>query len=410
VLGLRAMALLVAGLLGLPQAQAHGEAADPLPAEPGLQVSAQAAVRALGARQSLGSTRMDGVLLRGDAGIDPEGLQLEHAALGAAWRLTPNWGAYLAGGAHGEDPVHVEAAWLQWRHDTAGGQAWLITAGRQSLSAGPVLGAEGAIGPYSLVPLSHRATFDHPGADDGVQLGWRGEAGSADVALDLGVWRGQRFPGSDHGGSKAPGLSLHGGVAWQAWSADAVWLQLRPRARGANTSPALGHSHGSPVCDAGFTDVICFGGRAQVLGGSLRWEGAKASSPWPLTLTFAGWWREDDGTLESSNGLADYRGRTRGGWFDAAWQWHPAWSLGLRLERLEVQHHLHGPGAGLLALEARLQHAKPGHRSTLQVVWQPRPWAMLSIEGGHEEVAGQRTPYATLRLVLTGGWSSGPGR
>ncbi len=409
VAGLRAIAALLAGLLGTTNALAHGEVGDMLPVEPGLKLSAQAAVRALGARDSLGSTRMDGVLLRGDAGTDPEGLQLEHATLGAAWRLTPNWGAYLAAGAHGKDPVYIEAAWLQWRHDAAGGQAWLVTAGRQSMSMGKVLGAEETIGPYSLAPLGYRAAFDHPGADDGVQLGWRGEAGSADLALDIGVWRGLRFPGSKHGGSTAPGLSLHGGAAWQAWAADAVWLQLRPEARGANTSPALGHSHGSPVCDANFTDVICFGGRAQVLGGSLRWDGAEAASRLPLTLTIAGWWRQDDGTLESANGLADYSGRTRGGWLDAAWQWQPGWRLGLRLDRMSVQHRLHGPGASLLAQEARLQYAQPGRRDTLQLAWQPRSWAILSIEGGNEDVAGQRTPYAAVRLVLSGAWSTSPG-
>lgn len=405
--GLRCIGVLLLGLQSAANVQAHGEVGDVLPTEPGLRVVTQAAVRAVQTHHTLPSTRMDGVLLRGDAGIDPDGLQLQHATLAAAWRLAPHWGAYAAAGAHGQDPVHVEAAWLQWRRDGDAGQAWLITAGRQSLSMGPVLAEAGPLGPYALMPLAHRAAFDDAVADDGVQGGWRAEAGTAGLALDLGIWRGHRFPGGDQGGSRKPGLSLHAGAAWQAWAADLVWLQQHPQARAANTSPALGHSHGAPACDSRFTEVICFDGRAQLLGGSLRWAGAETRAQLPITLTAAGWWRRDDGTLESANGLAEYRGRTRGGWLDAAWHWHTRATLGWRHERLATHHRLHGPGAALLALEARMQHASPGRRDTLQLAWQPWPWARFSIEGGQETVAGQRQRFAALRLLLSHDWLMG---
>lgn len=391
----------MAGLVASPSAQAHGEVGDLLPADPGLVLSTQAALRALDARRPLGSTRLDGVLLRGDAGIDPEGLQLEHGQLAAAWRLTPAWGAYAAVGAHGKDPVRSEAVWLQWRHDATNGQAWLLTAGRQSPTLGPVLGAQAHIGDHGLVPLAHRAAWDHGHGDDGLQLGWRAEAGPAELALDLGVWRGRRFPGSAHGGQDRPGASLHAGARWQAWSADLAWLRFDPRARGASTSPALGHSHGTPVCDERFTEVICFGGRTQLLGGSLRWAGAESAARLPVTLTAAGWWRQEQGRLESANGLADYRGRSAGGWLDAAWQWHPRASLAWRHERLDMHHRLDGLGATVLAQEARLQHARPARRDTLQLAWQATPWARLSAEGGEETVAGQRSAFAALRLVIT---------
>ncbi|HRD95347.1 MAG TPA: hypothetical protein PLA97_02965, partial [Rubrivivax sp.] len=93
-------------------------------------------------------------------------------------------------------------------------------------------------------------------------------------------------------------------------------------------------------------------------------------------------------------------GRTRGGWLDLAWQWHASATLGWRHERLAVHHRLQGPGAGLLALEARLQHASPGRRDTLQLGWQPWPWVRIGIEGGQETVAGQRERFTALRLVL----------
>ena len=387
----------------------HGEVGDVLPMEPGLRVSAQAALRAVDSPGTLPSARMDGVLIRGDAGPDPVGLRLEHATVAAAWRINPQWGVHAAAGAHDQDPAHVEAAWIQWRRDGEAGQAWLLTAGRQRMSLGPVLGDEGHIGPYGLVPLAQRAAFDHALADDGMQFGWRAPTGAADLALDLGIWRGQRFPGAEHGGSRSPGISLHAGASWQAWSADVAWLRVQPKARGASTSPAAGHSHGSPVCDPLFTEVACFGGRAQVMGGSLRWTGAESASRLPLNLTMGGWRRHERGVLESGNGQADYRGLTAGSWFDADWLWHARWSLGWRHERLSVRHRLNGSGAGLLAQESRLQHAGPWRRDTLQLTWQARAWARLSLAGGEETATGQRTRFTVLRLVLGGDWNGLPG-
>lgn len=385
-------------------ASAHGEPGDALPSEPGLALSVDLVVRALNARRVLPSTRLDGVLLKGDAGTDPEGAQLQHGSAAAAWRFSEAWGAYTAWGAHGKDPVLLEAAWLQWRYDTPADQAWLVTAGRQAPAVGPVLAAERDAGGFALPALAQRATWDHHGSDDALQAGWRAAVGDADLAVDAGVWRGRLFPGSKHGGSQRPGLHLHGGVAWQAWSLDAAWMQMQPKARGASTSPALGHSHGTPLCDERFTEVICFAGRASVLGGSLRWNGADSAARWPVQFAVAGWQRQDEGSLSSANGLAAYSGRTAGGWADAEWRWQPGLTLRWRHERLQARHRLDGPGAQLLALEARLQYAQPARRDTVQLAWQVRPGAQLSVEGGEEVVAGRRAGFAALRAVFSFTW------
>jgi hypothetical protein len=388
-----------------PVVLAHGEGGDVLPAEPGLTMSAAAALRVLDERRPLPSTRLDGVLLKGDAGMDPGGGQVEQATVAAAWRWHPAWGAYAAAGTHGDEPLRLEALWLQWRHDGDDHDA-LLTAGRQGLAAGPVLLATGPAEAFVLQPLAQRAALDHPDGDDGVQLGWRGSALGADLSVDGGLWRGSAFPGAPQGGRGGPGTSLHVGLAAPAWNADAVWLRLRPEARGTSTSPALGHSHGVPACDPTFTEVICFGGQVDLLGASARWRGAYTSLQWPLKLTGAGWWRTDDGRLESVNGLADYRGRTAGGWVDAEWAWHPAWSLGWRHERLRARHHLDGPGAALLALEARLQHAGSARRDTVQLAWQAAPWAWIGLAAGEETMAGSTGRFVALRLVVTTTWAT----
>jgi len=402
--GLASGLILGAGLAP-SAADAHGEAGDPLPPTPGLSVSAAGALRVLDARPAPASTRMDGVLLRGDAGLRPDGAQLEHAVFAAGWRIDTRWGVYASIGIHGSDRMALEAAWLQWRHDGPHVGIWTLNAGRQSPALGAVLAAETHIGAFGLIPLAHRAAFDQHLYDDGLQAGWRRPVGSNQLTLDLGLWSGRSFPGSPSGGKSGPAWSLHAGAIGREWSVDAVWMQVRPIARAANTSPAVGHSHGSPICDERFTEVICFSGRSDVLGGSLRWSGRDAEPRWPVTLTGAGWWRRDSGRLESANGLADYRGRSLGGWFDTAWHLRPEWSLGWREEWLGIAQSLRGDGAMALAREARLQHAQPARRHMLQLAWQPRPWAHVAFDGGEERVAGQRARFVALRLILSGSWS-----
>lgn len=399
-----ALALIALGaLLVAADARAHGEADDPLPQEPGITWDAAAALRSLKADQTMPSTRLDGYLLQGDAGMDPDGTELEHGALGLAVRLNDTWGGRLVIGKHGSEAAEVEEAWVQARHDADNGDVWRLNAGRQRPAMGAALAGAGHFDRFGLVPLAQRAATDHHWVDDGLQLGWR-RGDASRWSVDLGLWRGQGFPGSADG-SAVP--SLHLGWGQGPWQTDALWAGFRPQGRGATVSTTAGHSHGAPVCDAGFTEVICFGGDSDLLAGSLRWSGQTAASPLPLTLTAAGWLRQDRGTLESANGLADYTGRTRGGWLEALWHFAPRWELGWRGERLTASHALHGPGASLLSQEARFNRYEPVTRHALMLGSQLAPWARWTLEVGAEKAGGQSVSYAALRLLLNAGgdWS-----
>ena len=392
-----ALALIAAGaLLVAADVRAHGEADDPLPAEPGMSWDAAAALRSLKADKTLPSTRLDGYLLMGDAGMDPDGTELEHGAVGVAARFNDTWGARLVIGKHGSEAAETEEAWVQARHDADNGDVWRLNAGRQRPAMGAVLAGAGHFDRFGLVPLAQRAATDHHWVDDGLQLGWRRDDASR-WSVDLGLWRGQGFPGSADGGAVP---SLHLGWGQGPWQADALWAGFRPQGRGATVSTTVGHSHGAPVCEASFTEVICFGGDSDLLAGSLRWSGQTAASALPLTLTAAGWLRQDRGTLESANGLADYTGRTRGGWLEAVWHFAPQWELGWRGERLTASHALHGPGASLLATEARFDRYEPVTRHALMLGSQLAPWARWTLEVGRESAVGTSAGYAALRLLL----------
>lgn len=389
--------LVAAGvLLTVAQVRAHGEADDALPPEPGLTWDAALALRSLDAGRVLPSTRLDGYLLQGDAGADPQGGQLEHGALGLAARFNRTWGARWVVSQHGSETPETEEAWVQARHDADNGDAWRLSAGRQRPAMGAVLAGAGHFDRFGLIPLAQRAALDHHWVDDGVQLSWRRE-GDVVWSADLGVWRGRGFPGSADGAA-AP--SLHLGWGQGPWQVDALWAGFRPRGRGAAVTTVADHTHGAPVCDASFTEVVCFSGDATVAGGSLRWSGLAAEAPLPFTLTAAAWLREDRGSLASANGLATYTGRTRGGWLEAIWHLDGRWQLGWRGERLIASHDLRGPGAALLAQEARFDRYQPITRNALMVGSELTPWARWTLELGRESSGGTSSRYAALRLLL----------
>ncbi|MCW5653123.1 hypothetical protein [Hydrogenophaga sp.] len=380
-------------------AHAHGEADDPLPAEPGtVAVEAAAALRHLRAEQVLPSARLDGFLLQGDTGDDPSGSRLEHGTLGLSWRATQNLGGQWVVGKHGNESAHVEAAWLQWRHDTDEDSAWLFNLGRQTPAMGGVLAGAGHLDRFGLRPLAQRMALDHDWIDDGLQLGWRGRPRGGELALDAGVWRGKAFPGARDG---RPVPSLHLGWRSEAWALDGIWARFQPLGRGTSIAGAAGHSHTAPVCNAALVEVACFTGSTELTGGSVRWSGREASPSWPWTFTAAGWLRQDRGSLESANGLARYDGRNQGGWLEAIWHVNPRWELGWRGESLGAHHALQGPGAAMLVRETRLDRYRSATRHALMLGYRPVAWASLHLEAGRESVAGTRAGFIALRLVMT---------
>lgn len=383
--------------LAWPSAHAHGEADDPLPPEVGLSWDAAIAVRALHRNATMPSTQLQGQLLQGDAGVDPKGTQLEHSTLGLAGRINHAWGARLVLSKHGNESVDVEEAWVQARADAGNGDAWWLNAGRVRPAQGEVLGRAGHFDLTALAPLAHRMAWDHDWIDEGLQLSWRRDDPTGRWAMDIGLWRGDRFPGAKEGPA-AP--SMHLGWAQGPWSADTVFTWFQPKARGISASANIKHKHDAPECTPSFVDVVCFGGTTRLMGASLRWDGRTSPHGWPLSVSAAGWQRADRGKLESANGLARYAGRARGAWLDVVWHAGTHTDLGWRSERLVASHQLNGPGALLLAQATRLHAYAPVHRHTLTIGQRLSSWAELRLDAGRESQAHQTTNFVAARLLL----------
>jgi hypothetical protein len=381
-------------------AGAHGEARSALPEGEGLQVGGAAALSWLRAPAALPSQALPGYLLLGDPGVDARGRRVEHGTLELGWRADAAWSAEAALGVHDSDPVHVETAWLQRRGVLASvpGSTWTLGAGRRGPALGATVGAAGHLDRFGPMPLAKHAAMNGDWIDDGIELGLQQPWAGVDWTLGLGAWRGRSFPGS-RGAPAAPGLHLGAArdTAAGDWMFDAFIVQLKPPGRGSRlVATTGGHSHTAPVCDASLQAVVCFGGRARVAGISAQWT-------WPapaLTLAGALLWRDDDGLLQSRDGVGNYQGRVRGGWAQLLWNGAAGWDAGLRLERLAARQGLAGPGATLVAAEAGLGAYAPQRRSTATVGWAVTDWATWRLEAGRESADNNAVNFFAVRLLL----------
>lgn len=398
----RAQALALALAIVVLPALAHTDDPDAIPGEPGGKFSLAAAVRSLSASAALPSQRLPGYLMLGDPGIDHRGTELEHGAAQLGYRFTRELGVELAVGAHGSDPIHVEAAWLQGR-GTVDAVAWTLGVGRRNPSQGVLMTHAGHLDRFGLMPLAKQAVTNGDWIEDGAELGLAGHVDAVDWTLDLGVWAARTFPGSP-GSPPAPALHLGAGgnMAGGDWTVDGFLAQFRPSERGSRISSATGgHTHTAPSCQENLNQVVCFSGRSHVGGLSVQWQGRDL----PVALAGAVMWRQEDGNLESRNGLGQYTGRTRGDWVQGIWRWASQWELGGRLERLSATQTLIGAGASLLASEAGLDGYSPQRRATAMLGYTFGPWLGVHLEGGREAAGQQTARFVALRVLLQ--WEHG---
>jgi hypothetical protein len=383
-------------ILFAQSAWAHPEEDDALPATPGMRLGLTAALRAHAGSARLPSQGLPGYLLLGDSGQDARGGQLEHGVFQAGYRYSEAWGAHLGVGAHGKDPLHVEAAWLRWQGETPS-VTWQLIAGRQAPVLGPVLGPAGHLDHFGSMPLAKHAVLNGDWLEDGMQWRLAGHHEAVNWRVDLGVWGGRHFPGSLSGGL-AP--SLHLGVAGEgsagAWALDAFFAQFHPQGRGAqvyNTSGA--HTHAPLDCRGSIVQLVCFDGRSRLGGLSAQWQ--PYSGPWRVSAAVLG--RQDSGTLYSSNGSGAYLGKPLGQWLEARWQDRGPWSIAWRHERLRATQTLTGIGVVALSNEAGMSAYRSLRRDAVAIGFDRADTGTWYAEAGQEHTTTLRGRFVALRWL-----------
>lgn len=375
-------------------ARAHEVASEAIPDEPGWRVGAAIAVVGVDTNERWPPQTWPGVLIDGTSPRDMRGSpRIEHATLDLAARLTTSLAVHAAIGWHDRDSAHTEAARLQWRWQRSTDRIE-ATAGRDTVRMGTVIDAAGHFDLFSQMPLAKRAVTNGMWTDDGATVAWRADATRGLRSVEIGVWSGRKFPGSESG-DIAPSVQLSAG--WGDLEMQLFAARLHPEGRGAvvQTAGQEGHLHNPPDCSAGLTQLVCFDGRSDVFGAALRWEPHDLD----LVMSIAGLARHERGRLYSLSGGADYRATTNGFWADIAWQPAPQWTVAARLERLVPTNELNGVGASLLAREANLEGAGPVERGTLALLRQFAWGLQVSVEAGYESRAALDTSHVALRAI-----------
>lgn len=389
-------ALAAALLCGALSAQAHEPGTEIIPELPGWRVDAAAAALAAEADGRWPAAALPGVLGMGLAPPRADGrLRLEHATLGLAARLDARWGAQWVIGQHDSDKPHAESALLQFSLPL-GADRLSAQLGRDTVRMGATLDGAGHFDRFSQTPLAKRGVLDDQWIDDGASLRWQREDMERGLrGLELGLWRGHAFPGGPTG-ALVPTLRAHGG--WDHWDLQLFASHLEPEARGSamQSVGAEGHAHGSLDCRESLAQRVCFDGRSELLGASLRWDRDDGR----LSLALAGLARRESGTLYSLSSTADYRATTAGWWADLAWSPWQDWTLALRGERLAASNRLNGAGATQLAREAGLLDGKALDRLSLALLHSLGWGTQLAVEASSERQAtGGRISQLGLRLI-----------
>lgn len=395
-LPLRNALFVLASVLCASSALAHEPGSELIPEVRGWRIDAAAALRATESDGRWPVATLPGTPGLGVAPRRADGdLRLEHATLGAALRLNARFGAQWVVGQHDRDKPHTESALLQARW-ALGADMLALNLGRDTVRMGATLDSAGHFDRFSQAPLAKRGVLDDQWIDDGLTLRWQRDVERGLRTLEAGLWRGRSFPGGP-AGAPVPTLRAHGG--WDHWDLQLFASHLEPEARGSamQGAGAEGHLHGSLDCRASLAQRVCFDGRSEILGASLRWDRDDGA----LSASLAGLLRHERGALYSLSSTADYRATTAGWWADVNWSPWQHWTLAARAERLVPRNRLSGAGSTQLAREAGLLAGQPVDRLSIAVLRQLGWGTQLALETGSEKspAEGGRINHVALRLI-----------
>ena len=276
----------------------------------------------------------------------------------------------------GSTSVDVEEAWLQ----TLALPADLtLKAGRFFSAVGYMNERHSHTDDFADRPLPYRAFLNTRYLDDGVQLRW---LAPTDTFIEIGgeLMRGAQFPagGSAHNGLGAWSLFVHAGDDFDdsnSWLAGVAWLSADPRER-----------------ESGEGDL--FTGSSDLLAADLVWKWAPNGNPYRHNAALQGglFWRHEKGDFAPAGaGWLPYDKHQYGWYAQAAYQFMPAWRVGLRGSGLHAQD----PGARFAGTALDRQGHDPWEVS-LMVDWSHSEFSRLRLQYSHDEAL----PDSDDRLIL----------
>lgn len=277
---------------------------------------------------------LPGFQLDGEAGLDPEGLALDHAELVLSGAIDDRYYGRLTLALHtaeGETEVELEEAFIE----AVGLPRGLgLRAGRFYSDIGYLNNKHPHTWDFADAPLAYRAFLGEQYFDDGVQLRW---LAPTDLFLEAGVeaFRGDSFPGGGAEGSGAGVITAFahiGGDVGTSHSWRAGLSRLTADAQSRTSGGNHDHGHG------GGAEPSVFRGDSDLTLADFVWKWAPDGNPYRRNLTLQAEYfeRDESGVVTVDEGAetSSYRGAQRGYYLQGVYQFMPRWRVGVRYDRL----------------------------------------------------------------------------
>ncbi len=275
--------------------------------------------------QDPASYALPGFSLAPETGPGERGLSLGESELVMSASIDDKFYGHFTAALTPENEIKIEEAYFE---TLALGAGFTARAGRFLSHLGYLNSQHPHAWDFADAPLVYRALLGPQYGDDGVQLRWVAPAALL-VEFGAELFRGDAFPagGAAKDGKGARTLFAHLGGdvgASHAWRAGLSYLKAESEAR----------ESGDPAAPDLFTGTV------KLTGVDFVWKWAPNGNPRQTNAKFQAEYfvADNDGEFDpaSSGTPLAYRGKQRGWYAQAVYQFIPQWRVGLRYDRLET--------------------------------------------------------------------------
>ena len=341
---------------------------------------------------------LPGFMLGGEAGRGEEGFHLGHNELIISGNIDDLFFGKITTAItdhESETEVELEEVFIE----TQGlGNGFTVKAGRFFSGIGYLNSHHGHTWDFADAPLVYRALFGDQIKDDGIQVSW---LAPTDLYVKLGVeaTRGGLYPagGAENDGKGANAVYLKIGDdfdasnSWQVglshWKADVSEKQ------------AGGHDHGAAA------EIPTFTGDSEVTGIDFVWKWAPRGNSREKNFKFQAEYfeREEDGDVELVGALTPeittYKGKQKGWYLQAVYQFMPRWRVGLRYDSLTADNT--GSDVTVLDEAGLVTNDHDPSRSTLMMDYSRSEFSRVRLQYARDDSYEDSDNIITLQYIMS---------
>lgn len=344
---------------------------------------------------------LPGFALGGEAGLAGEGFSLAHSEITASANVDDRFYGKLtlALAEHeGETEAELEEAFLETIALSGG---FTLRAGRFFAASGYLNEQHDHAWDFADAPLVYGGLWGNKYIDDGVRLSW---LSPTDLFVEIGAeaFNGSGFPAggeSSSGVGSAVGFFRLGGDIGdsQSWLAGLSLFSAEVTDRDAG-----GHDHGGGE-DA--VEIPSFTGESDAAGLSFIYKWAPDGNYRYSHLKLQGefFLRREEGevVMENSDPLEStaYRGRQRGYYLQATWQFWQEWRIGFRHDALQSDNR--AADTDILAEAGLDDEGIRPRRDSIMGEWLPSEFSRVRLQYNHDQSGEDSDRQLILQYTIS---------